>query len=793
MTSLLFTGVALLFAIFVRADVQTNTFPVGVLTAECRLRHFWMLIHKDFLPEKWELQVFDPAEKMYVVITTALATQCGYTISQDAFQNVEIRISFLACLVQNENDYRFTLHAQINAMHHDGKSSHLLVLKCDLGTTWKTREIVCEENYMEVSVKRQLPDFQDDAEQDWYETIPLAQLAQSQVWQVVFHYPDTKPTEIIPALDVQKMGYTVNTTGTRVFLRAPYGQNQSYVEMVEGIPIEMVRATVLYRQMWMVILVDAALGCSINTATFSNTTLTWMQPRVLYPLIPEFVQDNRSISIGGTLLDNDVILQRGYFLQLNRTVYALTIPLGAEGGYLKSDVVDNVYGITYTINVVKMDNWMDSHKDVTEHRLFRLIKTPFLPQAPVFINNTDPSMRTFNITLGNFLTDVELTLLTIKKMPLTPGEAINRGYVLSEVPSPTNTKEFVLQIPFSDGLVKQKYVGGTTRRYTLQLTYTLNIVPENKLFTYPVTVECDLEDVVLPVAKGYCSNEKLILAVTHGNMDSFWAPYIEDQELTPWLATQRNYMTYENGTHFLLELPLFSPGVTYQDITLYNVTARLDLTLRDIASLEERITFSVTCTFLANQVLVCFSNGTITATVLGNVTVPPINPQKTRLRDGTCTPTHSDSQRALFHFSVTSCGTTVKIDSRYINYENEISLKRELIPLSSPVITRETEYSLTLICRYPVNDTKFVHADLHSNSFSVSRHAKDSVIGQIKVGRKLRRQVSRLHSSAEDGNLDTIFLDAVNPHYMKSSGKCIFLDTGDLVKKSMRHWFGFCQ
>ncbi|RXM95358.1 hypothetical protein EOD39_16966 [Acipenser ruthenus] len=55
---------------------------------------------------------------------------------------------------------------------------------------------------------------------------------------------------------VQALGYMVN------YLRSPFGMPESEVLLVAGIQVEAIRATVFYKQRWMLLLVDTSAACT---------------------------------------------------------------------------------------------------------------------------------------------------------------------------------------------------------------------------------------------------------------------------------------------------------------------------------------------------------------------------------------------------------------------------------------------------------------------------------------------------------------------------------------------------
>ncbi|MGH0191548.1 UNVERIFIED_CONTAM: hypothetical protein FKN15_065775 [Acipenser sinensis] len=228
---------------------------------------------------------------------------------------------------------------------------------------------------------------------------------------------------------------------------------------VAGIPVEAIRATVFYKQRWMLLLVDTSAACAKNPSVFDGTYLSWVTPRLLSPLVlhpTKFVDKQIKMGVEGRPLDEITATSRGYQLQVNSTVVKISIPFGAVGGYRKSHVIDNKYNQMYAIDLFLEHQWADDLWEVTQHRSFKPVRSPYLPETPYVVNNTIPSEKGFTVTLGNFKPDVELKNLTINGVPLTLPEAENRGVKITEVKHPNGTKNFVLKVPFAHPLIPEQ-------------------------------------------------------------------------------------------------------------------------------------------------------------------------------------------------------------------------------------------------------------------------------------------------------------------------------------------------
>ncbi|XP_041089835.1 zona pellucida sperm-binding protein 2-like isoform X2 [Polyodon spathula] len=663
-----------------------------------------MSIKRSFIKDRYRFDIID--DNGVHTLDERYSASCGFTSQFNIPGDLIFRASFLACHVSSQEDARFHLQFLfVNIDKFGRETSYPFSMTCNLGSDWKPREIVCEENYMEVSVRKNVPVIAQEGlgTEDWQGALPIAQQAAMLVWQVVIH-KSGQPAKSMNISAMQALGYMVNSTSSRVYFRSPFGMPESEILSVAGIQVEAIRATVFYKQRWMLLLVDTSAACAKNDGTFDGTSLIWETPRILTPLVLHIAQfQDKQITMGveGILLNAPTLQTRGYKLIVNNTIVKISIPYGAEGGYLKSLVINNQYNQLYAIDLFFEHQWADDLWEVTQHRSFKPVNTPFIPETPYVINNTVPSEKSFTVTLGNFKPDVELKNLTINGVPLTLPEAENRGVKIIMVQHPNGTKDFVLKVPFNNPLVLVEYVGNLIRRYTLNINYTLNIVPQNDPYFHPATIVCDVKDVSLPDVKSFCTETSIVFEVTPGNMDSNWELYIGKHPL-PYT------ITYPKTT---IELPLFSIGYIYEDISLRGLAVRVELNMRNVKNLQIEKQFVQRCPIPTRELLVCMPNGVITVVAVTMEPIPVVEPSKTTLLDRTCKPKEFDSTRALFTFSVNTCGTTSKIVNNYLVYENEVVYARALFPPSAPVITRDSEYRLTIRCRYPLNDTLMLAAE----------------------------------------------------------------------------------
>ncbi|XP_030043513.1 uncharacterized protein LOC115457940 [Microcaecilia unicolor] len=763
MAYLLFIGVALLPALF-PSGVAPLSLPPGVARSECRSRGFWFWIDKNFLGQKvWQLKAFN-SQGQAISVTDKIASQCGFTVTKDVYGNTEIRVSFLGCSVDIKDDQQFSIELQLQVTEGLGQIlSYQLALSCPLDDPWNPREIICEENYVEVSVRRVVPGIANTPmNDDWLAAWPVARDALSHVWQIIFHFPNGSLFSTT-AKDSHQWGYGINTSATRVVFRAPYNTSAFHLVETDGFRIAVIRTTVFYKQAWLVLMVDMAAACPVDPPIFQERSLIWMTPLVLSPLMVSTAFHDGGVRMGlnGRLIDKSIMTHNSYQLLITSTAVTITVPIGAPGGHMQSDVIDNQYGTTYSINLLLERKWWGNGSDDTWHAAHKPITTPFLPHTPVLGNDTIADLGYFDVWLGNFFPDVELVSLDIADVLLSPAAARIRGFYLSEKLHLNGTKFYVLHVPFKDKLVQKTHLSGKLMRYTLYVSYTLNLVPKNKNFTITGVIVCDVPDVVLPTFEGSCTKDRLILIMTRGSLDRYWVPYVREMPLTEALVQSQNYAVQEDASTYRLEVPPLATGLVYEDITLRGLRVRLDFALRDNKTLAVKTTFSVTCNFPTGALLVCLPNRTMVATVLSLDARPAFDPRRTHLRDKNCRPTEADELRALFVFSLSSCGTSRRFDSNYLIYENDVTFEPEMIPVTAPVISRDSEYKLTIRCCYSLHEVASVWLDRNVSSGG-SRGLSANVIYSSRA-RALRKRAHQLQDvrlrMATDGTYTVFHLE----------------------------------
>ncbi|NXN07036.1 ZP2 protein, partial [Indicator maculatus] len=750
--------------------------PLGFVESSCRSRIFWMKLNKLLLQGKFfQLEINDPYSGP-VLLDEKLASRCGYVLSEDVWGNPVFRASVLGCHVVNEADELFSLSVNIKVSSFSNMRAavtYTYPMYCSY-SSWASREIVCEENYMEVSVKTDVPSVSNDYTVAWMSALPETQNVAYQLWQLMFVSPSGRKRIMVS--DAAKLGYSFNNTLYRVYLRAPYHSNESDTTTVSGVGMNMVTSTSMYRQRWLLLLIDTTVSCPVDGISFTDTTLTWTVPSIIPTLV---VQESTFLSKNILMgVDDQVIVnpeEKNYVLEHNKTHIRITIPIGAEGGKLKSSVSGGIYGVLYSIDLFLEHTWTDADWQTTKYTVIKSITTPFMPQIPSVINNTLPEERLFNVALGHFLPDVSLVAITIGNVPFTLREAQHHGFKIYETPFSNSMKGFVLEISFDDPYILKEYVNRNETKYTLLVNYTLSVGPEMTLYYHSAALECVIADIELPKAVGYCDEENLYLAIPTFGLHQYWNLYLGNKLLNRHVAHTNGYLAATNSTHVVLQVPLFAVGVIYEEVSFQKIRARFDVALRKVRTMETLQMFSISCSFNSSAFIICHPDGTIMISAQMK-TVPAIDMSKTKLRDSSCKPREYNEGHAFFKFHVTTCGTSVRFEGDHIIYENEISYEKETLPgQSTPIITRDPDYRLTVLCYYRAKETLVLGA-FASDPSSPSPFGSGRMVARpnIAVYRRIRQALNVVSRVSKDESF-TEFYES-NVAILKRPFEPVFLE-----------------
>ncbi|NWZ98512.1 ZP2 protein, partial [Nesospiza acunhae] len=708
----------------------------GPTRSECLGDFLRITLSAEYFEDKYlSLFVVDQSGTAWE-LDEAMAAQCGYTVTYTTCGSIQVRASALSCHSHLEKDV-FTVTIQIKASHTPDMSNattHLKSACCHYGP-WSPREIKCENNYMEVSVRREVPqtikDFVQDAPEDWTFVFQKAKAEEASIWQIVFHQPEEKRALLMS--NAWSAGYGLNASDSRVLLRVPYAAAQ--VQLVEvgvlllaqqaarlcrsnqipslqdqGITFSVLRSSAFYKYQWVILMVDTTVACPVDGVDYTNKTITWTIPKYIPPLSAGMTSLKDVLVEAGVdlhKLSPKEMASRKYVLLNELTTITMKIPIGAEGGYYKTSVSNGQLGVKYTINLFLEHQWEDNKWGLTKHTIIKEIEAPFEQAEVVITNNLNLSAGIMNVTVGTFLPDAELVNLTFEGVVVAVPEALQHGYLIHRTRYANGSKAYVLQVPLDAPSLKIEYMGEDMRAYTLNVTLTFITYPSRETFVVPVVALSAVKDAVLPSATGFCDGRNLHLIITHGNVDQNWLPFISDWHLTQEVAQKYNYILRDNGTHLAISVPFLSPHVSYEGFHTSAIKASFYLTLKDDITLAQRRDFSVSCLFSPSELIQCLPNGTVIITAIKLVGGEDLDTALLVLRDRQCKPGLVTERTATFKFNVNTCGTSRKFNSTTVTYENEVLYFRpgDDIPI----------YQLKFLCSYAVEQTADVPYESKKN------------------------------------------------------------------------------
>nr|XP_040036087.1 zona pellucida protein AX 4 [Gasterosteus aculeatus aculeatus] len=689
------------------STAKCSGIPNGALRMECRDRYFMIAVNLSFTGAD---PLFEAVGGTSVrAITKPYAAQCGYTVRVlPLVGHVELRSSYFSCHTDNQDDKVFTFKFNLVATRKGKEERFALNQTCSPSLPWSPREVTCEENYMEVSVRSEIKCLPQTVD-DWSD-LDTVRGSSTSDWQVMFHRHEEHllPMNLTAA---RKQGYAFDLTKGRLVFRTPYGQPDSFSTEVNGVPVEEVHATLFSRQSWIVFMVDLVAACSIDEGFYDEVGgyIMWETPEM-----PCRSNCERQLNVGlnGELVKQAVAVKGGFVVEKDNITVHISIPNNAEGGYRKSLLAGGLYQF-YIFHLYLEQILAEDHVG-TRVRFQRTLSTPLLPCYIFTTNRTSVAERAFTVYLGNIPEDVQLLAVRLNGQEFAVPFSNTSAYSLTKVVHPNNTCGFTLRVPFEDPLVVQKFVQVAVLQYGLDINFTLSVLPENELFYRLAIIEALFSP---PTFVTTCSESGISFHLDRQRSDYLWEISVGADLLTPELAAQRGYNLSDDGQSLLLKVPLFSRGYEYRDIALQGFFGSFGIMARDHTTQIESTT-TKTCLFSTAEFILCSTDGTMTVVADVSSALPTGGvPAETHLFDQYCEPKETDVTRALFSYPVNSCGSSIKLGKGNVTYQNEIFYSSKMYLSKSKVFSGDATGRVLAQCTYPV-------ASLH-RLFSVYKFESD--------------------------------------------------------------------
>ncbi|XP_034756365.1 uncharacterized protein LOC117961656 [Etheostoma cragini] len=663
------------------------------------------------------LEVSGVVNNSAILITPRLASMCGFSMKMDPLGNAMIFASLQNCFAQNVDDKAFTTTLKLrlhgNWMTED--EVYQVAETCQY-TAWASREIVCVQNYMEVSVKRAAPEdyalplHHVSGVKSMFRNVRQVKKqpvdAEFRLSTLTFFTPEER---LMKVPEAQRRGYGIAKTPTRLVLRIPKTSPEIYTQTVAGVPMMVLKTSMKFEKKWLVTQINVDAACPILEGSVSLTpnTISWILPRNIDPLMSSGQVKLLEVHMGvdGQRLNTAEMAARQYVLSVSDVHIVIKIPVGAVGGHFKSHVQDGQYLTTYTIVPMLELLWTeDSAYEDTRYKVILPITTPLLSRPVQVIDNTVTKEQIFKVLIGPFSPDVALINITFPYEVLSVADGNLRGFNILQHESHNNSsKVFTLEVPFTDPSVLQMREKSITV-YSLYLTFGLLVLPEFAPFSVSAYLEAKIIDIVQPSISGGCDGQNFHIFVKHGTNSLNFQLTVGRQVLTPDLAQQFGFM--DNGTHLSFSVPSYAPIVVKEAVEGSSIRSRLDVALKFPEADKNIKDFSLACNFFST-LTECFPNGTMTAVALKLESVPSLNPRQLTLRDPSCGPSYSNDHYAYFVFAGNSCGTTRQFLPNTMMYENEISVPDENL-MKTNSNKDSLDYHLKVSCHYDINTNQGV-------------------------------------------------------------------------------------
>ncbi|XP_037539427.1 zona pellucida protein AX 4 [Nematolebias whitei] len=657
MTLKLLFDVALLLSSWSIAGCDFNM--EGVLQMECHERHVMIALDLSATGTDPHFEAVD-GTGVYP-ITDEYASKCGYSVSILPFLGLaELRASYFSCNTESKDDV-FTFKFNLVTNHNAVEAFYALNKTCSPPSPWSPREVTCEVNYMEVSVRTEFPC--PSGTNEW-DSLKLA--SSTSDWQVAFQRPEEQlsPMNLTQA---RKLGYVFDLLLDRIVFRTPYGQHESYNTKVNGIPVEVVHAAVFSRKSWIVLMVDLVAACSTHEGSYNSGYMFWSTPEALYA---SYNRSQLSVGLNGELMEPETAAQKGFIMEMLNSTIKIGIPYNADGGFRKTFVSNGIFEF-YIFYLHMKQTLVDERSEETTLRFHRTLISPLLPCTLVTEDRTIKAEGMFTIYL-EVPRDVQLTSVQLNGQGFKVPFGNNTPFILAEAHL-NKTQSFTLKVPLHDPVVIQQFSEQNAAMFhKLDVNYTLTAVPENEPYYHTVSVKV-LMDVSPPSFNSVCNASGISFELAHRSYDYLWDISIGPDQLTLELAAKRGYIISNSSNSLLVFVPLFAKGFEYKNIGLKKFLGTFEILVKSRDKPNILTSTVKTCQFNSTELIICSTNGWMTVvTDLFRVLPNGQIPTGTHLSNNLCVAKEMDGTKVLYSFPLNSCGSVVKLSRGNVVYQNQI-------------------------------------------------------------------------------------------------------------------------
>ncbi|XP_077445807.1 uncharacterized protein LOC144066271 [Stigmatopora argus] len=621
---------------------------------ECHERSFVIAVDLSFAGDDARFEAVD--ETGTYAIAEPYAAKCGYTVvDYPPSGRLELRVSYFSCHTEKKESRVFAFSFNLVVKHDNDEVVYVLNKTCSPSLEWSQREVSCEINYMEVSLKSEALCAAGKENGNWNVNDP----AHGSIldWQVMFQRNEEQMVSMSLS-DAREQGYTFDVTDERLVFRSPNGQPESFVATVDNILVEVVHATLFSRQRWLVIMVDLVAACSMDEGTYEDSGQMVFQT----PVAPYPGPDIEQIRVGF-----DGGLYEGEDLAVANDTLLIAIPLDVNGGIRKSVANGSLYEF-YTFNLY-LEQIFEEEEAETRLRLRRTLTTPLLPHILVTQNESFIEERIFQVDLADVPEDVSLVSLQ-----LNGREAVfTNSCSVADVAQPGRGHGYRLRVSFDHPAVTQQYYRAyKTMQYSLEISFTMGVLPENDLFYHAVRVMA-LAGPSPPVLDAVCSESGIRFTAQNWAYGFLWSLAVGSETLTPELAMRRGYQMSNGSQKLQLDVPVYSQGFHYEEITLKQFLGTFEILVKEQQTSTVLRNVTKTCPFPTTELIVCSTDGRMTVVAnLSQLTPSDATPATSHLLDTTCEPVEADDSRALFSLPLNSCASKIKLSEGNVIYQNQI-------------------------------------------------------------------------------------------------------------------------